>query len=292
VFKYHLQGGIACIKVFIASHVCVFPPFSLVTKREPCLTRFFNPRSPHTQKASLPGALVRSFRNCKKRSFKNLRRVLLKNPQKSNLQKERYTNIWEASAFVETTDLDKTKIFGYYSVDQLLTITNSGGQNESYLFDKVGNSTSSHRPSTYDYQPLNKIASTQTATYGYDANGNTTSKSEGSSFWRYGFDYENRMYEAAARKSKVRYRYDALGRRVERNLGPTGAWPTILRFLGPRRRRRILIATGARRAIFVELQPAGWASAGFGPRSPLERGLKRRKHSPSAGRLKGPREWR
>lgn len=40
-----------------------------------------------------------------------------------------------------------------------------------------------------------------------------------SNFWRYTWDYENRMAEAATRKQKVRYRYDALGRRVARNLG-------------------------------------------------------------------------
>ncbi|MFN0138457.1 MAG: RHS repeat domain-containing protein [Pyrinomonadaceae bacterium] len=32
-------------------------------------------------------------------------------------------------------------------------------------------------------------------------------------------DYENRLAEASTRKQKVRYRYDALGRRVTRNLG-------------------------------------------------------------------------
>ena len=42
------------------------------------------------------------------------------------------------------------------------------------------------------------------------------SKGEGSNFWRYGFDYENRLVSALTRKQTVRYRYDALGRRVQR----------------------------------------------------------------------------
>jgi RHS repeat-associated protein len=42
------------------------------------------------------------------------------------------------------------------------------------------------------------------------------SKSEGSNYWRYGWDYENRLTEASTRKRTVRYRYDALGRRVQR----------------------------------------------------------------------------
>ena len=108
----------------------------------------------------------------------------------------------------------------------------TGSVTESYLFDDVGNRTSSHLSSTYCYQPglfdpaqcnqtghFNRLVSTTTATYGRDANGNTTSKSEGSNFWRYTWDYENRMTEASTRKQKVRYRYDALGRRVSRGLG-------------------------------------------------------------------------
>jgi RHS repeat-associated protein len=42
------------------------------------------------------------------------------------------------------------------------------------------------------------------------------SKVEGSNFWRYGYDSENRLVSASTRKTTVRYRYDALGRRVQR----------------------------------------------------------------------------
>ncbi|MCC6329085.1 MAG: hypothetical protein IT174_11250 [Acidobacteria bacterium] len=41
-------------------------------------------------------------------------------------------------------------------------------------------------------------------------------KSEANNFWRYPRDGENRLTEAATRKQKVRYKYDALGRRVRR----------------------------------------------------------------------------
>ncbi len=42
------------------------------------------------------------------------------------------------------------------------------------------------------------------------------SKSEGSNFWHYTFDNENRLAKAATRRQTARYRYDALGRRVQR----------------------------------------------------------------------------
>jgi len=42
------------------------------------------------------------------------------------------------------------------------------------------------------------------------------SKSEGKELWRYVWDYENRLTIASTRKQTIRYRYDALGRRVQR----------------------------------------------------------------------------
>ncbi|MGH9949597.1 MAG: RHS repeat domain-containing protein, partial [Pyrinomonadaceae bacterium] len=89
---------------------------------------------------------------------------------------------------------------------------------ENYAYDAVGNRTSSHLSNTYSYQPFNRLTATQTSTQSYDANGNMVQKSEGSNFWRYTWDYENRLVEASTRKQKVRYKYDALGRRVQRYL--------------------------------------------------------------------------
>jgi uncharacterized protein RhaS with RHS repeats len=97
-----------------------------------------------------------------------------------------------------------------------LTSMNNGTANENYTFDSVGNRTSSQRSSTYGYQPFNRVTSKQTASYVYDSNGNMTSKSEGSNRWRYLWDYENRMTSASNKKQMVQYRYDALGRRIQR----------------------------------------------------------------------------
>lgn len=92
----------------------------------------------------------------------------------------------------------------------------NGTSSESYTFDGVGNRTASHRSASYSYQPYNRMTATATATMNFDANGNLIQKSEGSNYWRYGWDYENRMTFAATRRQTARYRYDALGRRVHR----------------------------------------------------------------------------
>ena len=98
-----------------------------------------------------------------------------------------------------------------------MATVHTNGANE-YAFDDVGNRTGSHLSSTYGYQTgqFNQLASTTTATYGFDQNGNTTTKSEGSNFWRYTWDNENRLVQASTRRQTMRYRYDALGRRVQR----------------------------------------------------------------------------
>ncbi|HQZ81978.1 MAG TPA: RHS repeat-associated core domain-containing protein [Pyrinomonadaceae bacterium] len=127
----------------------------------------------------------------------------------------------DANQISQIADLTGTKVFGYDNLDRLTSMTN-GVTNESYAFDAVGNRISSHLSSSYSYSPFNRLSSTQTSTQNFDADGNTIRKSEGSSFWRYTWNYENRLTGADTRKDKVRYIYDALGRRVMRKAGPKG----------------------------------------------------------------------
>jgi YD repeat-containing protein len=93
----------------------------------------------------------------------------------------------------------------------------TGSASESYIFDSVGNRTSSSRSASYTYQANNRLTSTATGVYTYNANGTMASKFEnGKGLWRFYWDQENRLYEASNKKQKIRYRYDALGRRISR----------------------------------------------------------------------------
>ncbi len=125
-----------------------------------------------------------------------------------------YNNASQINQIAEPTQV---RTFGYDNVDRLTSMTN-GTANESYTFDDVGNRTASHRSASYGYQSgqFNRVASTATANYKYDANGNMVSKSEGGKRLQYVWDYENRLTMAWDRKNRVRYLYDALGRRVQR----------------------------------------------------------------------------
>ncbi|MFN6963877.1 MAG: hypothetical protein ACK4S4_08935 [Pyrinomonadaceae bacterium] len=124
----------------------------------------------------------------------------------------------------------------------------------------------SHRSNSYSYQPFNKLTATQTASYGYDANGSTINKIEGSKRWTYFWDYENRLTRATDRKHVIRYVYDALGRRVARRGGVKGTVKftyegeevlmdeasdgTITKYLnGPRHRQQAADAGGVKREL-------------------------------------------
>jgi RHS repeat-associated protein len=99
------------------------------------------------------------------------------------------------------------------------------------IYDDVGNRTSSHLSTSYGYQQgaFNRLTATQQATYTFDANGNVTSKSEGTNKWYYSYDYENRLTNATKfgglmprAGESINYHYDALGRRVIRQDKKTG----------------------------------------------------------------------
>ena len=127
-----------------------------------------------------------------------------------------------ASQIDQITEPSQTRSFGYDNVDRLLSMTN-GTANESYNYDDVGNRTSSHRSASYNYQTgqFNRVSATASSNYGYDANGNMTTKAEGKEFWRFTWDYENRLTTASTRRQTMRYRYDALGGRVQRYFAGT-----------------------------------------------------------------------
>ncbi len=123
----------------------------------------------------------------------------------------------------QLTEQTGAHVYGYDSVDRLTSATHPTQPAESYAYDGVGNRTSSHRASTYNYQPFNKAVTVGTTSYSYDANGNLTSKTDATGTWQYVWDYGNRLTQVTKPDGQiVTYKYDALGRRVERAKG--GVW--------------------------------------------------------------------
>jgi len=119
----------------------------------------------------------------------------------------------------QLTDGAGAHSYTYDALDRLTAATHPAGQtNESYTYDDVGNRTASHQGSSYTYQSFNRLTAANGTSFGYDGNGNLTSKAGGGNSWTYSWDYEDRLKQAALSGGvTVNYAYDALGRRVQRS---------------------------------------------------------------------------
>ncbi|HEV7684564.1 MAG TPA: hypothetical protein VGO68_20815 [Pyrinomonadaceae bacterium] len=84
----------------------------------------------------------------------------------------------------------------------------------------------------YTYEPVNRLVSFEVYNFSYDDNGNTLVKDGLLADYYYTYDFENRLTEALYRQYllepspeepvPVIYKYDALGRRVERSQADVG----------------------------------------------------------------------
>jgi len=112
-----------------------------------------------------------------------------------------------------------TRNYGYDAVDRLTTAsyTSPLQPNENYAYDAVGNRTASQLSASYTYQRFNRLANTSTANCSYDLNGNLISRTDSTGTTQYAWDFENRLRQVTLPNGlTVTYKYDALGRRIQR----------------------------------------------------------------------------
>ena len=106
--------------------------------------------------------------------------------------------------------------YGYDSIYELLQATQGGSTTESYTYDPVGNRQSSLGVSSYTNNSSNELTGTSNASYAYDSNGNTTSKTDSAGTTSYTWDFENRLTSATlpGTGGTVTFKYDPFGRRI------------------------------------------------------------------------------
>lgn len=124
-----------------------------------------------------------------------------------------------ASQITQIAEPSITRSYGYDAVDRLTSAsyTNPTQPQENYVYDSVGNRTSSQLSASYGYQPFNRLTNTATASYSYDTNGNLISKTDSGGTTQYVWDFESRLKQVTLPNGKtVAYKYDALGRRIQR----------------------------------------------------------------------------
>lgn len=115
------------------------------------------------------------------------------------------------------TDSDwhsETETYNYDGLDRL-TSASCNSWSHTYTYDKAGNIKSKDSV-TYTVNTVNEVtASSDSASFTYDDNGNRTQKTKGNDTWSYTYDYANRLTKVEENSAAMgEYVYDGEGKRI------------------------------------------------------------------------------
>jgi RHS repeat-associated protein len=110
-----------------------------------------------------------------------------------------------------------------YAYDQLNRLTQAthpqpANPTETFTYDPVGNRLNSHLSTLHSFDAANRLLEDSNFAYTYDENGNLTSKTSKANgeVTTYTYDAENQLIRVDRPGLVAEYRYDALGRRIEK----------------------------------------------------------------------------
>ena len=120
---------------------------------------------------------------------------------------------------VQEASPNPVSVLSQYTYDPIYELTQAvvnSSVAESYSYDAVANRLTSAGPTSYSYNASNELTSNSTATYAYDNDGNTTSKTTSGGTTNYTWDFENRLASVTlpGAGGTVYFKYDPFGRRV------------------------------------------------------------------------------
>jgi RHS repeat-associated protein len=125
------------------------------------------------------------------------------------------------------TSRDGLHDYTYDVLNRLTQATNPLPSNrlETYNYDAVGNRTNSNQNGSSVFNSANELNEDANFTYEYDNNGNMIQKTAkiGGGITQYEYDAENKLVRVVSPTNTANYKYDGLGRRVEKEViaGPT-----------------------------------------------------------------------
>jgi RHS repeat-associated protein len=120
------------------------------------------------------------------------------------------------------TSRDGLHDYSYDVLNRLTQATNPLPSNplESFTYDPVGNRTNSNQNGLSIFNTANQLLEDANFTYQYDNNGNQITKTAkvGGAVTQYEYDAENKLVRVVSPGNTANYRYDGLGRRVEKEV--------------------------------------------------------------------------
>jgi RHS repeat-associated protein len=109
--------------------------------------------------------------------------------------------------------------YQYDALNRLTAAVHPALAAESYAYDAAGNRTSSASDPNYSYDNDGRVTAAEGASYTWDQNGNLTQRRDAAGATAYTYDFNNRLVSIAfPNGTTAAYKYDALGRRIEKNV--------------------------------------------------------------------------
>jgi RHS repeat-associated protein len=120
------------------------------------------------------------------------------------------------------TDNDGMHDYAYDTLYQIIRATHPSIPNplEQFSYDVVGNRLTDMTHTNYQYNELNQLTEDDSCKYAYDADGNMTEKIDKATgdTTHFVYDIENKMVEVRKPGMLSKYSYDALGRRMSKEV--------------------------------------------------------------------------
>ena len=120
------------------------------------------------------------------------------------------------------TSRDGTHDYTYDTLNRLTQSLNPLPTNplETFNYDPVGNRTNSNQNGASTFNTANQLLEDANFIYQYDNNGNMTRKiaKSGGAVTIYEYDAENKLVRVVSANNTANYRYDGVGRRVEKEV--------------------------------------------------------------------------
>ncbi|MGD9642100.1 MAG: RHS repeat domain-containing protein [Elusimicrobiales bacterium] len=122
---------------------------------------------------------------------------------------------------IKKEDQDGTIKYRYDASNRLITaepVPMNMAEAEVFIYDKNGNRRYDRGAWDYKYDAANRLLENSTYTYTHDLNGNLTgrAKKDDNSAISYAYNPEQQLSEVTTPEHTVHYRYDPLGRRIEK----------------------------------------------------------------------------
>jgi len=134
-----------------------------------------------------------------------------------------YNPVGNLLSVLDNFNAAQTRTFSYDALQRLRT-GGTTGTPETYDYGPVGNRTASFLSTLHTHDDANRLLEDDTFTYTYDANGNLETKTDKvtSDVTTYTWDAQDQLIQITfPNTTTATYKYDGLGRRIEKNVNGT-----------------------------------------------------------------------